>query len=103
MLHGRKYASIVSQTILISLLDYVTPIVYFELSTYCDRNLFNFSRLTQVRFQWLTSSLLMQQKLYSPKQDYRNRRAISSLADTLSTVVEPVLSSILSTMPLLQQ
>jgi hypothetical protein len=32
----------------------------------------------------------MQQEPNSPKQDYWNRRAIASLANTLITVVEPV-------------
>jgi hypothetical protein len=34
--------------------------------------------------------ILMQQEPNSPKQDYWNRRAIASLANTLITVVEPV-------------
>jgi hypothetical protein len=37
--------------------------------------------------------ILMQQEPNSPKQDYWNRRAIASLANTLITVVEPVPTS----------
>jgi hypothetical protein len=36
----------------------------------------------------------MQQKLYLPKQDYRNWRAVASLADTLCAVVEPTATAI---------
>jgi hypothetical protein len=36
------------------------------------------------------NGILMQQEPDSPKQDYWNRRAIASLANTLITVVEPV-------------
>jgi hypothetical protein len=36
------------------------------------------------------NGILMHQELNSPKQDYWNRRAIASLANTLITVVEPV-------------
>jgi hypothetical protein len=41
---------------------------------------------------WLdgVNGILMQQEPDSPKQDYWNRRAIASLANTLITVVEPV-------------
>jgi hypothetical protein len=46
--------------------------------------------------------LLMQQELDLLKQDYWNRRAIASLANTLITVMEPVPTPLLSSMPLLQ-
>jgi hypothetical protein len=36
------------------------------------------------------NSILKQQEPNLPKQDYSNRRAIASLANTLITVVEPV-------------
>jgi hypothetical protein len=36
------------------------------------------------------NGILMQQEPDSPTQDYWNRRAIASLANTLITVVEPV-------------
>jgi hypothetical protein len=48
------------------------------------------------------NGILMQQELNSPKQDYWNRRAIASLANTLITVVEPVPMPLLSSMLLLQ-
>jgi hypothetical protein len=53
---------------------------------------------------WLdgVNGILMQQEPDSLKQDYWNRRAIASLANTLITVVEPVLTPLLSSMPLLQ-
>jgi hypothetical protein len=53
---------------------------------------------------WLdgVNGILMQQEPDSPKQDYWNRRAIASLANTLITVVEPVPTPLLSSMPLLQ-
>jgi hypothetical protein len=53
---------------------------------------------------WLdgVNGILMQQELDSPKQDYWNRRAIASLANTLITVVEPVPMPLLSSMLLLQ-
>jgi hypothetical protein len=44
----------------------------------------------------------MQQELNLPKQDYWNRRAIASLANTIFTVVEPVPTPLLSSMLLLQ-
>jgi hypothetical protein len=49
---------------------------------------------------WLdgVNSILMQQEPNSPKQDYWNRRAIASLANTLITVVEPVPMPLLSPM-----
>jgi hypothetical protein len=39
------------------------------------------------------NGILMQQEPNSPKQDYWNRRAIASLANTLITVVEPASSN----------
>ncbi len=53
---------------------------------------------------WLdgVNGILMQQEPDSPKQDYWNRRAIVSLANTLITVMEPVPMPLLSSMPLLQ-
>jgi hypothetical protein len=53
---------------------------------------------------WLNgvNGILMQQEPNSPKQDYWNRRAIASLANTLVTVVEPVPMPSLSSMLLLQ-
>jgi hypothetical protein len=53
---------------------------------------------------WLdgVNGILMQQEPDSPKQDYWNRRAIASLANTLITVVEPVPTPLLSSMLLLQ-
>jgi hypothetical protein len=53
---------------------------------------------------WLdgVNGILMQQEPDSPKQDYWNRRAIASLANTLITVMEPVPMPLLSSMPLLQ-
>jgi hypothetical protein len=53
---------------------------------------------------WLdgVNGILMQQEPDSPKQDYWNRRAIASLANTLITVMEPVPTPLLSSMPLLQ-
>jgi hypothetical protein len=48
------------------------------------------------------NGILMQQEPNSPKQDYCNRRAIASLANTLITVVEPVPMPSLSSMLLLQ-
>jgi hypothetical protein len=39
------------------------------------------------------NGILMQQEPNSLKQDYWNRRAIASLANTLFTVVEPVASN----------
>jgi hypothetical protein len=53
---------------------------------------------------WLggVNGILMQQEPNSPKQDYWNRRAIASLANTLITVVEPVPTPLLSSMLLLQ-
>jgi hypothetical protein len=48
------------------------------------------------------NSILMQQEPNSPKQDYWNRRAIASLANTLFTVVESVPTPLLSSMLLLQ-
>jgi hypothetical protein len=44
----------------------------------------------------------MQQEPNSPKQDYWNRRAIASFANTLITVVAPVPMALLSSMLLLQ-
>jgi hypothetical protein len=46
--------------------------------------------------------ILMQQEPNSLKQDYWNQRAIASLANTLFTVMEPVPTSLLSSMLLLQ-
>jgi hypothetical protein len=53
---------------------------------------------------WLdgVNGILMQQEPNLPKQDYWNRRAIASLANTLITVVEPVPMPLLSSMLLLQ-
>jgi hypothetical protein len=53
---------------------------------------------------WLdgVNGILMQQELDLPKQDYWNRGAIASLANTLITVVEPVPMPLLSSMLLLQ-
>jgi hypothetical protein len=53
---------------------------------------------------WLdgVNGILMQQEPNSPKQDYWNRRAIASLANTLITVMEPVPTPLLSSMLLLQ-
>jgi hypothetical protein len=53
---------------------------------------------------WLdgVNGILMQQEPNLPKQDYWNRRAIASLANTLITVVEPVPTPLLSSMLLLQ-
>jgi hypothetical protein len=48
------------------------------------------------------NGILMQQEPDLPKQDYWNRRAIASLANTLITVVEPVPMPLLSSMLLLQ-
>jgi hypothetical protein len=48
------------------------------------------------------NGILMQQEPNLPKQDYWNRRAIASLANTLMTVVEPVPMPLLSSMLLLQ-
>jgi hypothetical protein len=49
------------------------------------------------------NGILMQQELNLPKQDYWNRRAIASLANTLFTVMlEPVPTPLLSSMLLLQ-
>jgi hypothetical protein len=48
------------------------------------------------------NGILMQQELNLLKQDYWNRRAIASLANTLITVVEPVPTPLLSSMLLLQ-
>jgi hypothetical protein len=48
------------------------------------------------------NGILMQQEPNLPKQDYWNRRAIASLANTLITVVEPVPMPLLSSMLLLQ-
>jgi hypothetical protein len=42
------------------------------------------------------NGILMQQEPNLPKQDYWNRRAIASLANTLFTVVEPVPMPLLS-------
>jgi hypothetical protein len=49
-----------------------------------------------------TNGILMQQEPDSLKQDYWNRRAIASLANTLFTVVEPVPMPLMSSMLLLQ-
>jgi hypothetical protein len=53
---------------------------------------------------WLdgVNGILMQQEPNSLKQDYWNRRAIASLANTLFTVVEPIPMPLLSSMLLLQ-
>jgi hypothetical protein len=53
---------------------------------------------------WLdgVNGILMQQEPNSSKQDYWNRRAIASLANTLITVMEPVPTPLLSSMLLLQ-
>jgi hypothetical protein len=53
---------------------------------------------------WLdgVNGILMQQEPDSPKQDYWNQRAIAFLANTLITVMEPVTTPLLSSMPLLQ-
>jgi hypothetical protein len=53
---------------------------------------------------WLdgVNGILMQQEPDPPKQDYWNQRAIASLANTLITVMEPVTTPLLSSMPLLQ-
>jgi hypothetical protein len=53
---------------------------------------------------WLdgVNGILMQQEPDWPKQDYWNQRAIASLTNTLITVVEPVPTPLLSSMPLLQ-
>jgi hypothetical protein len=48
------------------------------------------------------NGILMQQEPNSPKQDYWNRRAIASLANTLITVVKPVPTPLPSSMLLLQ-
>jgi hypothetical protein len=48
------------------------------------------------------NGILMQQEPNSLKQDYWNRRAIASLANTLITVMEPVPTPLLSSMLLLQ-
>jgi hypothetical protein len=48
------------------------------------------------------NGILMQQEPNLPKQDYWNRRAIASLANTLITVMEPVPMPSLSSMLLLQ-
>jgi hypothetical protein len=48
------------------------------------------------------NGILMQQEPNLPKQDYWNRRAIASLANTLITVMEPVPTPLLSSMLLLQ-
>jgi hypothetical protein len=48
------------------------------------------------------NGILMQQEPDLLKQDYWNGRAIASLANTLITVVEPVPTPLLSSMPLLQ-
>jgi hypothetical protein len=48
------------------------------------------------------NGILKQQEPNSPKQDYWNRMAIASLANTLITVMEPVPKPLLSSMPLLQ-
>jgi hypothetical protein len=47
------------------------------------------------------NGILMQQEPNSPKQDYWNQRAIASLVNTLFTVMEPVPTSLLSSMLLL--
>jgi hypothetical protein len=53
---------------------------------------------------WLdgVNGILMQQEPNSLKQNYWNRRAIASLANTLITVMEPVPMPLLSSMLLLQ-
>jgi hypothetical protein len=53
---------------------------------------------------WLdgVNGILMQQEPNLLKQDYWNRRAIASFANTLITVVEPVPMPLLSSMLLLQ-
>jgi hypothetical protein len=53
---------------------------------------------------WLdgVNGILMQQEPDLAKQDYWNRRAIASLANTLITVMEPVPTPLLSSMLLLQ-
>jgi hypothetical protein len=53
---------------------------------------------------WLdgVNGILMQHEPNLPKQNYWNRRAIASLANTLITVVEPVPMPLLSSMLLLQ-
>jgi hypothetical protein len=53
---------------------------------------------------WLdgVNGILMQQEPDPPKQDYWNQRAIAFLANTLITVMEPVTTPLLSSMPLLQ-
>jgi hypothetical protein len=48
------------------------------------------------------NGILMQQEPNLLEQDYWNRRAIASLANTLITVVEPVPMPLLSSMLLLQ-
>jgi hypothetical protein len=48
------------------------------------------------------NGILMQQEPNLPKQDYWNRSAITSIANTLITVVEPVPLLLLSSMLLLQ-
>jgi hypothetical protein len=48
------------------------------------------------------NGILMQQEPDLLQQDYWNRRAIASLANTLITVVEPVPTPLLSFMLLLQ-
>jgi hypothetical protein len=48
------------------------------------------------------NGILMQQELDSLKQDYWNRRAIASLANTLIAFIEPVPMPLLSSMLLLQ-
>jgi hypothetical protein len=67
-----------------------------------DRNL-STSRLDSGS-SWLdgVNGILMQQEPDLPKQDYWNRRAIASLANTLITVMELVPTPLLSSMPLLQ-
>jgi hypothetical protein len=53
---------------------------------------------------WLdgVNGILMQQETNSLKQDFWNRTAIASLANTLITVMEPVPMPFLSSMLLLQ-
>jgi hypothetical protein len=73
-----------------------------KLPTFYDRNLPT-SGLDSGS-SWLdgVNGILMQQEPDSPKQDYWNRRAIASLANTSIRVVEPVPMPLLSSMPLLQ-
>jgi hypothetical protein len=66
----------------------------------------HFGLLTLVVASWLdgVNGILMQQEPNLPKQDYWNRRAIASLANTLFTVVAGASSNapLLSSMLLLQ-